>query len=92
MTFQTYRLAYGVFDGEQSRTKIFIKNRKSGTSLDPEARGQTEQDENVTAEHEKSANEDFLSKKSEFLRSFYFNHFLNNFENLHNTMKRLGNH
>ena len=29
-------------------------------------------------------------KSSDFLRSFYFNHFLNNFQNLNETIKRLG--
>ena len=29
-------------------------------------------------------------KSSDFLRSFYFNHFLNNFENLNETIKQLG--
>ena len=75
---------FGVFEGEQTKTKLFIKNRKTRIESKPES-PQEEQ-----KEYARSENEEFLAKKSEFLRRFYFSHFMNNFQNLHSTMKRLG--
>ena len=69
---------------------LFYLFSNESTCVSDDPQGEEDPDDGGLQEDDEPPQHQVRSKKSaDFLRNFYFNHFLNNFENLNNTIKRL---